>query len=298
MHTRASNFELVEHLAEPERTLNQRLRRRKSRFPFEQRNNPPQQPRIVYMPILDINYFRHFLITLQNLNPMDDEPMWAVDRVVALTPSFAITIPDTANEFAIKGNHLTLFKGNQFNGRIKTDSNKHVHEFLGEMLRNRHGHNLSKGNTIKIFYRGLNEITQEFLNVTAGADLCASINLVPYSLYAKLSLENLKPTQMSVRLADRSFQYPIEISENMLVEVGKLTFPADFVILKMEEDSKVPLILGRYFLHTADVVTQVKQKQLNLKDGTERMIFHMDSAIKHSYSNDDTCFSIDIIAKS
>ncbi|GJT52608.1 reverse transcriptase domain-containing protein [Tanacetum coccineum] len=57
-------------------------------------------------------------------------------------------------------------------------------------------------------------------------------------------------------------------AENMLVEVGKFTFPDDFVILKMEEDSKVPLILGRPFLHTADA---------------------------HSYSNDDTCFSIDVI---
>ncbi|GJW55189.1 hypothetical protein Tco_0669645 [Tanacetum coccineum] len=45
---------------------------------------------------------------------MDDEPMWAADRVVAPTPGFAITILETANEFAIKGNHLTLIKGNQF----------------------------------------------------------------------------------------------------------------------------------------------------------------------------------------
>ncbi|GKB66874.1 reverse transcriptase domain-containing protein [Tanacetum coccineum] len=127
------------------------------------------------------------------------------------------------------------------------------------------------------------------------ADLGASINLMPYSLYAKLSLETLKPTKMSVRLADRSFQYPVGIAENMLVEVGKFTFPADFVILKMEEDSKVPLILGRPFLHTADAVIRVKQKQLNLGVGTERMIFNIDSAIKHSYSNDDTCFSIDVI---
>ncbi|GJX75683.1 reverse transcriptase domain-containing protein [Tanacetum coccineum] len=76
------------------------------------------------------------------------------------------------------------------------------------------------------------------------ADLGASINLMPYSLYAKLSLKTLKPTKMSVRLADRSFQYPVGIAENMLVEVGKFTFPVDFVILEMEEDSKVPLILG------------------------------------------------------
>ncbi|GKA95539.1 reverse transcriptase domain-containing protein [Tanacetum coccineum] len=100
---------------------------------------------------------------------------------------------------------------------------------------------------------------------------------------------------MSVRLVDRSFQYPAGIAENMLVEDGKFTFPADFVILKMEEDSKVPLILGRPFLHTTDAVIRVKQKQLNLGVGTERMIFNIDSAMKHSYSNDDTCFSIDEI---
>ncbi|GKA45802.1 hypothetical protein Tco_0738598, partial [Tanacetum coccineum] len=131
MHTRASNSELVEPLPEPERTLNQRRRRRNRRVPFNQRNNPPKNPRIVYLPILDINHFRHFLVILENLYPMDDEPMWAADRVVAPTPGSAITIPETANEFAIKGNHLTLVKGNQFDGRTKTDPHKHIHEFLG-----------------------------------------------------------------------------------------------------------------------------------------------------------------------
>nr|GEX12137.1 reverse transcriptase domain-containing protein [Tanacetum cinerariifolium] len=129
------------------------------------------------------------------------------------------------------------------------------------------------------------------------ADLGASINLIPNSLYAKLSFKTLKPTKMSVRLADRSFQYPVGIAENMLVEVGEFTFPADFVIFEMEEDSKVPLILGRQFLHTVNAVIRVKQKQLNLGVRTERMIFNIDSAMKHSYSNDDTCFSIDVIDK-
>ncbi|GJV01007.1 hypothetical protein Tco_1330277 [Tanacetum coccineum] len=109
MHTRASNSELVEPLPEPERTLNRRLRRRNRRVPYDQRNNPPQHPRIVYPPILNINYFRHFLDILRNYDPMDDEPMWAADRVVALTPGSAITIPETANEFAIKGNIIKIF---------------------------------------------------------------------------------------------------------------------------------------------------------------------------------------------
>ncbi|GKB22388.1 hypothetical protein Tco_0861789 [Tanacetum coccineum] len=131
MHTRASNPELVEPLPEPECTLNRRLRRRKKRVPFDQRNNPTQDPRIVYPPILDINYIRHFLITIQNPYPIDDEPMWAADRVVTPAPGSAITIIETVNEFAIKGNHLTLVKGNQFDGRTKTDPHKHIHEFLG-----------------------------------------------------------------------------------------------------------------------------------------------------------------------
>ncbi|GJT86445.1 reverse transcriptase domain-containing protein [Tanacetum coccineum] len=254
MHTRASNSELVEPLPKPKRSLNRRLRRRNRRVPFEQRNEPPAQPKVVYTLILDINYFCHFLDILENYNPMDDEPMWAADRVVAPTPGSAITIPETANEFAIKGNHLTLVKGNQFDGRIKTDPHKHIHEFLGicdmfkyrdtkneavrlmmfplsltgeaktwldelnegtiktwdelrtafisrffppalfdrllreiqafsqhenetlteawlrmkEMLRNCHGHNLSNGNIINIFYHGINEITQEVLNAAAG----------------------------------------------------------------------------------------------------------------------------------
>ncbi|GJW88754.1 reverse transcriptase domain-containing protein [Tanacetum coccineum] len=100
------------------------------------------------------------------------------------------------------------------------------------------------------------------------ADLGANINLMSYSLYAKLSLKTLNPTKMSLRLADRLFQYPVGIAKNMLVEVGKITFLVDFVILEIEEDSKVPLILGRPFLYTADAVFR---------------------------SNDDTYFSIDVI---
>ncbi|GJT62974.1 reverse transcriptase domain-containing protein [Tanacetum coccineum] len=130
MHTRASNSELVEPLPEPECILNRR-RRRNRRVPFDQRNNPPKNPRIVYPPILNVKHFRHFHDTLENLFLMDDEPMWVADRVVAPTTGSAITIPETANEFAIKGNHVTLVKGNQFDGRTKTNPHKHIHEFLG-----------------------------------------------------------------------------------------------------------------------------------------------------------------------
>nr|GEX06026.1 putative ribonuclease H-like domain-containing protein [Tanacetum cinerariifolium] len=58
------------------------------------------------MSILNINYFCHFLVTLQNLNPMDDEPMWTTDCVFALTQGSAINIREAANEFAIKGSEI------------------------------------------------------------------------------------------------------------------------------------------------------------------------------------------------
>ncbi|GJS87012.1 reverse transcriptase domain-containing protein [Tanacetum coccineum] len=110
------------------------------------------------------------------------------------------------------------------------------------------------------------------------ADLGASINIMPYSLYAKLSLETLKPTKMSVRLADRSFQYPIGIAKNMLVEVGKFTFPADFIILKMEEDSKVPLIWGDPFftlLMHIDVIDEILEEDFDalLDEGSKILHF-------------------------
>nr|GEV47538.1 hypothetical protein [Tanacetum cinerariifolium] len=72
------------------------------RVPLERRDERPAQPIIVYLRVLDINYFCHFLDILENYNPMDDEPMWAADRVVALTLGFAITIPETTNEVVIK----------------------------------------------------------------------------------------------------------------------------------------------------------------------------------------------------
>ena len=65
------------------------------------------------------------------------------------------------------------------------------------------------------------------------ADLGASINLMPYSIYMQLDLREPAPTHMSLELADRSVKYPRGIVENVLVKVGKFVFPMDFVILDM-----------------------------------------------------------------
>ncbi|GJX24545.1 reverse transcriptase domain-containing protein [Tanacetum coccineum] len=100
---------------------------------------------------------------------------------------------------------------------------------------------------------------------------------------------------MSIRLANHTYQYPVRVAENMPVQVGKFIFPVDFLILELEEDSRVPLILGRLFLHIADALICVKNKELNLEVRDDRIAFLIDKAMKHSYSNDDTCFLMDVI---
>ncbi|GJR73881.1 reverse transcriptase domain-containing protein [Tanacetum coccineum] len=127
------------------------------------------------------------------------------------------------------------------------------------------------------------------------ANLGASINLMSYSLYAALSGTTLKPTRMSIRLVNHSYQYPIGVFENMLVQLRKFMFPVNFVILQMEKADRVPLILRRPFLHTADAIIRVKNKELNLGIGEDRATFLIDKAMQHSYLNDDTCFRIDVI---
>ncbi|GKB97596.1 reverse transcriptase domain-containing protein [Tanacetum coccineum] len=79
------------------------------------------------------------------------------------------------------------------------------------------------------------------------ADLGASINLMPYSVWKDLSLPELTPTCMTLELADRSITEPIGIAKDVRLMVGKFQFPADFVVVDFEPDPRVPLILGRKY---------------------------------------------------
>ncbi|GKE62642.1 reverse transcriptase domain-containing protein [Tanacetum coccineum] len=80
------------------------------------------------------------------------------------------------------------------------------------------------------------------------ADLGASINLMPLSVWKKLSLPELTPTRMTLELANRSVAYPVGVAEDVFVKVGKFHFPANFVVVDYNVDPRVPLILGRPFL--------------------------------------------------
>ncbi|GJT02611.1 reverse transcriptase domain-containing protein [Tanacetum coccineum] len=97
----------------------------------------------------------------------------------------------------------------------------------------------------------------EFDSYLALADLGASINLMPLSIWKKLQLSGLTETKMVLELADRTISKPTGVAENVFVKVGKFYFPADFVVLDFIADPRVPLILGRPFLRTAHALIDV-----------------------------------------
>ncbi|GJY60091.1 reverse transcriptase domain-containing protein [Tanacetum coccineum] len=126
-------------------------------------------------------------------------------------------------------------------------------------------------------------------------DLGASINLMPLSVWKKLSLPELTPTCMTLELADRSISRPIGIAEDVYVKVGKFQFPADFVVVDFDADPRVPLILGRSFLKTGRALIDVYEGELTLRVGKEAVTFNLDTS-RYSYNYDDNSVNrIDVI---
>ena len=93
------------------------------------------------------------------------------------------------------------------------------------------------------------------------ADLGASISLLPYSLYKRLELGELVHTRICFELANKTTKIPKGVAENVLVKIRKFVFLVDFVILEIEEDEKVPVLLGRPFLAAAYAMIDVFNKK-------------------------------------
>ncbi|XP_027362847.1 uncharacterized protein LOC113870454 [Abrus precatorius] len=135
-------------------------------------------------------------------------------------------------------------------------------------------------------------------NVTIGKTLCdlgAGINLMPLSILKKLGVGEVKSTKMALQLADRSIKYPYGVMEDVLLKVDKLIFPTEFVILDMDEDSEVPVILGRPFLATGRALIDVQQGQLMLRVHDEKVTFKVFEAMQHPNDEKDTCFRMDMV---
>ena len=118
------------------------------------------------------------------------------------------------------------------------------------------------------------------------------MNLLPYSVYKQLGLGELKPTNITLSLADRSVKIPKGIVEDVLVKIDKFYYLVDFVVLDTEpianEPNHVSIILGRPFLATANAIINCRNGVMQLTFGNmtlELNIFHLNN--KHKLPEDE-----------
>nr|GEX70167.1 reverse transcriptase domain-containing protein [Tanacetum cinerariifolium] len=122
----------------------------------------------------------------------------------------------------------------------------------------------------------------------------ASINLMPLSMWNKLSLLEFSPTCMNLKLADRLISRPVRVVEDVFVKVGTFHFPTDFVVVDFDADPRVPLILRRSFLKTKRALIGVYEGELTLHVGKEAVTFNLDQTSTYSV-NYDAMNRIDLI---
>ncbi|KAH1202510.1 hypothetical protein GmHk_17G048961 [Glycine max] len=125
-------------------------------------------------------------------------------------------------------------------------------------------------------------------------DLGASINLMPLSMCQRIRNLKIALTRMTLQLVDRSITKPFGLVEDVLVKVHQLTFPVDFVIMDIEEDAKIPLIMGRPFMLTAKCVVELGNDNLEMSVEEQKSTFNLFEAIKHP-SNNKICFKVEEI---
>ena len=131
-------------------------------------------------------------------------------------------------------------------------------------------------------------------------DLGASVSLLPYSMYKQLGLGELKPTSITLSLADRSIKIPKRTIEDVLIQVDRFYYPVDFVVLDTEPvavgANHVPIILGRPFLATSNAIINCRNGVIQLTFGNmtlELNIFHLSK--RHMHSEEDDCEEVCII---
>ncbi|GJX63325.1 reverse transcriptase domain-containing protein [Tanacetum coccineum] len=127
------------------------------------------------------------------------------------------------------------------------------------------------------------------------ADLGASINLMPLSIWKELNLPDLTKTRMILELADRMISTPTGIAEDVFVKVGTFFFPADFVVVDYIADPRVPLILGRPFLRTARALIDVHGEQMTLRHDDQSITFKVGDTKTFSYNIIESVKRIDVI---
>nr|GEV48678.1 reverse transcriptase domain-containing protein [Tanacetum cinerariifolium] len=128
------------------------------------------------------------------------------------------------------------------------------------------------------------------------ADLEASINFMPLSVWSKLSLLDLSPMCMTLELVERLISRSVGVAEDVFIKVGTFHFPADFVVVDFDADPRVPLILKRSFLKTEKALIDVFEGELTLRVCKEAITFNLDQTSRYSANyNDMMANRIDVI---
>ena len=126
-------------------------------------------------------------------------------------------------------------------------------------------------------------------------DSGANINLMPLSVVKRLSLGELTPIAMTLQIEDKTMAQPEGVLEDVLIKVGKLIFPMDFVVMNMEEDTQVLLLLGRPFLATRAALIDVKEGELTLRVGEEAVHFKLNTSLKQYECEIPDCKTVETI---
>ena len=124
-------------------------------------------------------------------------------------------------------------------------------------------------------------------------DFGASINLMPLLVVRRLNLGELPQIAITLQMAARSMARPEGVLGDALVKVGKFIFPVDFVIMKMEEDTQVPILLGRPFLATGAALIDVQKGELTLRVGDEVVHFNLNKSLEQPDVDAEICMTVE-----
>ncbi|XP_023751176.2 uncharacterized protein LOC111899567 [Lactuca sativa] len=210
-------------------------------------------------------------------------------------------IPATAT-FELKGHIPAQLKEIPFYGKDNEDAFKHLDEVNDGLF-------AARKDMAKVAELVLDELPEkkgdpgsisipcQFGNILATQVLTnsgASINLMPYSFFEKLNLPEPRTINMKIHLADKTIIRLRGVCEDLLIKVDKFVFPVDFVVLDMEEDPKIPIILGRPFLNTACALIDVCESTLTLRVGDKSVVFKAIQEIKQEETRKEEVSSIDL----
>ncbi|XP_074277309.1 uncharacterized protein LOC141600951 [Silene latifolia] len=115
---------------------------------------------------------------------------------------------------------------------------------------------------------------------SALCDLGTSVSVIPLALVKRLNILSLARTSITIKLADGTIKSPIGILKDIMVQIGKLSIPTDFVVLDIPMGRRSRVILGRPFLAMGGATIDVKEGLLSFKVGKEKVEFKLPHASK------------------